>query len=51
MGNHGCLAFVAYSLLHVTCLPAGSDRMQGLSIDHVFAWLFGKSGVWLPRHQ
>jgi hypothetical protein len=30
MGNHGCLVFVAYSLLHVTCLPAGSDRTKHL---------------------
>jgi hypothetical protein len=29
-GNHGCLVFVAYSLLHVTCLPAVPDRTKGL---------------------
>ena len=30
MGKHWCLVFVAYSLLHVTCLPAVPDRTQGL---------------------
>ena len=30
MGNHWCLVFVASSLLHLTCLPAGPDRPQGL---------------------
>jgi len=30
MGNHGCLVFVASSLLHLTCLPAGPDRTKGL---------------------
>jgi DDE superfamily endonuclease len=30
MGNHGCLVFVAYSLLQLTCLPAGPDRTKGL---------------------
>jgi hypothetical protein len=30
MGNHGCLVFVASSLWHLTCLPAGPDRPQGL---------------------
>ncbi len=28
--KHWCLVFVAYSLLHLTCLPAGPDRTQGL---------------------
>jgi hypothetical protein len=30
IGKHGCLVFVAYSLLHLTCLPAVPDRMKGL---------------------
>ena len=30
MGKHGCLVFVAYALWHLTCLPAGPDRTQGL---------------------
>ena len=30
IGKHWCLVFVAYSLLHLTCLPAGSDRTRGL---------------------
>jgi DDE superfamily endonuclease len=30
MGNHWCLVFVAYSLWHLTCLPAGPDRTKGL---------------------
>jgi hypothetical protein len=30
IGKHGCLVFVAYSLLHLTCLPAVLDRTQGL---------------------
>jgi hypothetical protein len=30
IGKHGCLVFVAYSLLHVTCLPAVPDRTKGL---------------------
>ena len=30
IGNHWCLVFVADSLLHLTCLPAGPDRTQGL---------------------
>jgi DDE superfamily endonuclease len=30
IGKHWCLAFVAYSLLHLTCLPAGPDRTKGL---------------------
>jgi hypothetical protein len=30
MGTHGCLVFVAYALLHLTRLPAGPDRTQGL---------------------
>ena len=30
MGTHGCLVFVAYSLLHLTCLHTGSDRTRGL---------------------
>ena len=29
-GTHGCLVFVASSLWHLTCLPAGPDRTQGL---------------------
>jgi Transposase DDE domain len=30
MGKHWCLVFVAYSLLHLTCLPAVPDRTKGL---------------------
>jgi DDE superfamily endonuclease len=30
IGKHWCLVFVAYSLLHLTCLPAVPDRTQGL---------------------
>jgi DDE superfamily endonuclease len=30
MGKHWCLVFVASSLLHLTCLPAGPGRMRGL---------------------
>jgi hypothetical protein len=30
IGKHWCLVFVAYSLLHLTCLPAGPDRTKGL---------------------
>ena len=30
IGKHWCLVFVAYSLLHLTCLPAVPDRMKGL---------------------
>jgi hypothetical protein len=30
IGKHWCLVFVAYSLLHLTCLPAGPGRTQGL---------------------
>jgi hypothetical protein len=30
IGKHWCLVFVAYSLLHLTCLPAGPDRPKGL---------------------
>ena len=29
-GKHGCLVCVAYSLLHLTCLPAVPDRTKGL---------------------
>ena len=29
-GKHWCLVFVAYSLLHLTCLPAVPDRTKGL---------------------
>ena len=31
IGRHGCLVFVAYSLLHLTCLPTLSDRTKGLT--------------------
>jgi hypothetical protein len=31
MGKHWCLVFVAYSLLHLTCLRAVSDRTKGLT--------------------
>jgi hypothetical protein len=30
IGKHWCLVFVAYSLLHLTCLPAGPERTKGL---------------------
>jgi hypothetical protein len=30
IGKHGCLVFVASSLLHLTCLPAVPDRTKGL---------------------
>jgi hypothetical protein len=30
IGKHWCLVFVASSLLHLTCLPAGPDRTKGL---------------------
>jgi hypothetical protein len=30
IGKHWCLVFVAYSLLHLACLPAVPDRTQGL---------------------
>jgi len=30
IGKHWCLVFVASSLLHLTCLPTGSDRTRGL---------------------
>jgi len=30
IGKHWCLIFVAYSLLHLTCLPAVPDRTKGL---------------------
>ena len=30
IGKHWCLVFVAYSLLHLTCLPARPDRTQSL---------------------
>jgi hypothetical protein len=30
IGKHWCLVFVAYSLLHLMCLPTGSDRTRGL---------------------
>jgi hypothetical protein len=30
IGQHWCLVFVAYALLHLTCLPAGPDRTTGL---------------------
>jgi hypothetical protein len=30
MGKQWCLGFVAYSLLHLTCLPAGPGRTWGL---------------------
>jgi len=30
IGKHWCLVFVAYSLLHLTCLPTVPDRTQGL---------------------
>ena len=28
IGHHGCLVFVALSLLHLTCLPDVPDRAQ-----------------------
>ena len=30
IGKHWCLVFVAYSLVHLTCLPAVPDRTKGL---------------------
>jgi hypothetical protein len=30
IGKHWCLVFVAYSLLHLTCLPAVSERTRAL---------------------
>jgi DDE superfamily endonuclease len=30
IGKHWCLVFAAYSLLHLTCLPAVPDRTMGL---------------------
>jgi hypothetical protein len=30
IGKHWCLVFVAYSLLHLTCLPTVPDRTRGL---------------------
>jgi len=30
IGKHWCLVFVAYALLHLTCLPAVPDRTKGL---------------------
>jgi DDE superfamily endonuclease len=30
IGKHWCLVFVAYSLLHLTCLPARPERTRGL---------------------
>ena len=30
MGKHWCLVFVAYSLVHLTCLPAVPERTRGL---------------------
>jgi hypothetical protein len=30
LGKHGCLVFVACSLVHLTCLPAVPDRTRGL---------------------
>ena len=30
IGKHWCLVFVAYSRLHLTCLPAGPERTRGL---------------------
>jgi hypothetical protein len=30
MGKHWCLVFVAYALLHLTCLRAVPDRTKGL---------------------
>ena len=30
MGKHWCVVFVAYALLHLTCLPAVPDRTKGL---------------------
>ena len=31
IGQHWCLVFVAYALLHLTCLPAGPGQTRGLS--------------------
>jgi hypothetical protein len=30
IGKHWCLVFVAYALLHLTCLPAVPERTRGL---------------------
>ena len=30
IGKHWCMVFVAYSLLHLTCLPTRPDRTKGL---------------------
>ncbi len=30
IGKHWCLVFVAYSLLHLTCLPTVPERTKGL---------------------
>jgi hypothetical protein len=30
IGKHWCLVFVAYSLLHLTCLPTVPDRTKSL---------------------
>jgi hypothetical protein len=30
IGKPWCVVFVAYALWHLTCLPAGPDRTQGL---------------------
>ena len=30
IGKHWCVVFVAYSLLHLTCLPTVPDRTKGL---------------------
>jgi hypothetical protein len=30
IGTHGGVVFVAYALLHLTCLPASPDRTKGL---------------------
>jgi hypothetical protein len=30
LGKHWCLVFVAYALLHLTCLPTVPDRPKGL---------------------
>jgi hypothetical protein len=30
IGKHWCVVFVAYALLHLTCLPAVPDRTKGL---------------------
>jgi hypothetical protein len=38
IGKHWCLVFVASSLRHLTCLPAVSDRTQGLIQSIGDAW-------------